>query len=140
MAERLASAHHRPRDPRHLVGDRNRDHARRTPLEERVGPGRKLGLVAAMADHGGRAEHEELAQIRVALLRDLPHMDLAAGPGLPRHQTDPAGQVPPGLEGLDVADGGGDGGGRDHADSGIVCSRRLTSLARCFVRLAFSIA
>ena len=34
LAECFATAHHRPSDPGHLVGHRDRDHARWTPLEE----------------------------------------------------------------------------------------------------------
>ena len=87
LAEALAAAHHRPRDPRHLVGHCNRDDPRRAPLQQWVDPAGKLGLVAAIADHGSGTEDEELAQICVALLRDLPQMDLTARSGLARDRS-----------------------------------------------------
>ena len=58
LAECFATAHDRPRNPRHLVGHRDRHHTRGASLEQRVNPAGKLGLVATITDHRGGAEDE----------------------------------------------------------------------------------
>jgi hypothetical protein len=73
LAECFAAAHHRPRDPRHLVGDRDRDHARWTPLKERVDPGCELGLVAAIAARRWRRARGACADTHRLSLKSSPY-------------------------------------------------------------------
>src|ERR1035437_2179602 len=71
-------------------------------------PGGQLRLVAGVTDHSRGAEDRKPPQIRLALFRDSPQMDFAAGSALSRHKADPGREVTAGFEDLGVNNGGGD--------------------------------
>jgi hypothetical protein len=76
----LAAHHHGPERPGHLVGQRHGRELLRPPRQQIDQPGR-LPARRGEADHGGCAEHQELAQTLIALPAD---------PALP---VSPAGRV-----------------------------------------------
>ena len=92
--ERFASHHDRPGDTRHLIGERYGNQARRLPLEQSLNPSVVCRLLPIDdAKHRGGADHQKLAQIAIALLGDLAKPLLAAARVLPRHHTEPGGEM-----------------------------------------------
>ena len=77
---RLAPRHHRPGDPRHLVGQRDCRNLGRAPLHQLHQPwmARVAELLGA-SDHGERADDEQLSKVSVPCLADAAQLLLTAG-------------------------------------------------------------
>lgn len=78
------------------------------------------GFFLALGGAKGRAcaMDQEGPQIGITAFTDAQEAGLAAGRGLLRDQAQPGRQLPAMGEGLDVADGGEQGGGNERADAG----------------------
>jgi hypothetical protein len=71
----LLPHHDRPGDPRHLVGQRQRDQPERTAIQQRRDPCRMPVCFAWQSAHNrGRANGEQASQITVALLGHAPEL------------------------------------------------------------------
>jgi hypothetical protein len=81
----------------------------------------RRGLVLRVPDGGRGAHDKQPPQISISLLRDTAQPRLAAGRLLLRRQAEPGGELPAGAELIGIGDGGGDRGGRDHADPRGIC-------------------
>jgi hypothetical protein len=90
----FAARHHGPHDTGHLVGQRHGGDLARPALHQSLQPGTALVLFRPdVSDHGGRAEHQQLAQAFIALARDAAQ-PRSAGGVLLRRQAEPGGEVP----------------------------------------------
>src|SRR6266481_699375 len=123
----LAAHHHRPDDAGHLVGQRDRRDLLRLLGQQPQKPRRsaaRLGLL----DDGGGAEHEQSAQVLIALAADLAEPRPPGGRVVTRRDADPRRKVParakdPGIRHLerkaDTADRP-DAGDRRQALAGLI--------------------
>src|SRR5258706_10170718 len=98
----------RPGDPRHLVGQRDRDNLERSPSEKLSEPGILLRLLARTPQDRMGSDNKNAPEILVALFRDRPELLFAAGRILPRHDPDPRRKITTRPECLRVRDDGGD--------------------------------
>jgi len=122
----LLPRHHRPGDPRHLVGDGDGHQPCWFALKQPVRPNADGGCLApGVADDGGGAEDEEVAQVAISHLGDGSHALLATGRVLLGHEAEPGGELAARAEDSGIADGRGERGGGDEADPGY----RLKALA-----------
>jgi hypothetical protein len=114
-----------PRDAGELVGQSDRGPIRVGFSGLLEGPGLELGdglachLGAARGEKGGAgAVNEEHANVGVALFADASESLAPSGGVLARGEPEPAGDLAAALEGMDVGDGGVEGGGREDSDPG----------------------
>src|SRR5262245_5333702 len=90
----FAARHDSPHHAGHLVCDGYAGHGRWLPGEQREEARiRSLGLMPRPADQRGRADHQELSQIPVAHLGDVPETVLSAARVLRRCQPEPGGKL-----------------------------------------------
>src|SRR5260370_24881790 len=94
-AQRLVLGEQRPGDARVLVGDGNERSvvaAARLQLED---PARHAVLVSrGTMQHGAGALHQQVSEVGIATLADMPQAGLAAGGVLSPHDPAPGGALP----------------------------------------------
>ena len=123
----------RPGDPRHLVGQRDRDDLERSPSEKLSEPGILLRLLARTPQDGMGSDNQNAPEVLVALFRDRPELLFAAGRILPRHDPDPGRKITTRPKSLRIWDDGGDGRRAYDADAGDGLEP-LTCLVRAMLR------
>ncbi len=105
----LLPYHHRPRDPDHLVGGRQRHQPERTAIQQRPDLCRMPVRLAWQPAHDrGRADCQQAPKVSIALLGYPAQLLPAAARVLSRHQPDPCRQLAARLERRRVRDGGRD--------------------------------
>src|SRR5690349_14838463 len=97
----LAAHHHGPDDAGHLVGQRDRRQLLWLARQQSQQPRRGAAPLGLLNDRGG-AEHEQPAQVLVALAADLAGPVLASRGVFARGDADPRRKVPARAKGLSV--------------------------------------
>lgn len=103
----LTLRQHSPGDTRHLVGHGNRRDIHMRSLLQAACPGRYWRRpVAQEMQHRSGSVNEQFAQVSIAMLRDADKLGLATRRDMPRHETEPCGEITPFAKTASSADSG----------------------------------
>jgi protein CrcB len=80
-------------DPRHLVGQRDRDDLEWSPSEKLSEPGIFLRLLARTPQDRMGSDNKNTPEVLITLFRDRPELLFASGRILPRHDPDPGRKI-----------------------------------------------